>query len=64
QGDGAPDSEALFASNVKAKQPLELDRLKAKAPYNRALFLYAVLRPYTPPSINRNISAIFQIYRP
>ncbi|OJE52803.1 NADH dehydrogenase [Bacillus luti] len=31
QGDGAPDSEALFASNVKAKQP---EILAAGAGYN------------------------------
>ncbi|MFJ7033148.1 hypothetical protein ACIQUE_19490, partial [Bacillus cereus] len=48
QGDGVPDSEALFASNEGAKRPEILAAGAGyikKAPYYRALFYY-----HAPPS--------------
>ena len=67
QGDGAPDSEALFASNEGAKQPEILAaeaRYIKKRPITGRFFIIMHSRLDTHPGIHLNISAIFQIYRP
>ncbi|PFD73517.1 hypothetical protein COL10_14925 [Bacillus cereus] len=66
QGDGAPDSEALFASNEGAKRPEILAAGASyikKHPITGRFFIIMHLRLDTHPGIHLNISTIFQLYR-